>query len=164
MASTAYLDPVQSVRGWPPLAPATVTVEPSGPTVMGAGTPGSRTMPSSVTRTPGVALPDLPVHGLARHQNSKAARERAFSEARLRKQHSVPFGNPYPVTRGICSSPRALPTSLCRSFVVIYRTDSVPAGNSMPSASKRPAPGNWSAAAHVQAESPKGERPRSRPE
>lgn len=34
------------------------------------------------------------------------------------------FGTPYLVTRGICSIPRAIPSSLCRSFVVIYRTDS----------------------------------------
>lgn len=30
---------------------------------------------------------------------------------------------PYSVTRGICSNPRAIPPSLCRPYVVIYRTD-----------------------------------------
>ena len=55
----------------------------------------------------------------------------------------------YLVTRGICSTPRAIPSSLCRPFVVIYRTDHNPVGNSMPSASNGP---SFTGRGRVQAE------------
>ena len=45
--------------------------------------------------------------------------------------------------RGIGSNPRAISPTLCRSFVVIYRTDSISRELDAPCV-ERPVPGNWS--------------------